>query len=154
MKRDEQISYLVLSGLMLLVIFWVIPTQIVTPPNAFQATVSPRLIPQICAWLIFGLSIYKFVSTLHLSEEGTIIKWEDYRLLFTGLAIIIMGTLVMQAVRAMGARPLAFWIGATLITAGSMWMSGIRNWRNTILFSVGLSVATWFLLTLANIFVR
>ena len=154
MKRDEQISYLVLCALMLLVIFWVIPTQIVTPPNAFEATVSPRLIPQICAWSIFALSLYKFVSTLHLAEAETIIKWEDYRLLFIGLAIIVAGTLVMQGVRWMGARPFAFWAGATLITAGSMWMSGIRSWRNIILFSVGLSVATWFLLTLANIYIR
>ena len=154
MKRDEQISYLVLCALMLLVIFWVIPTQIVTPPNAFEATVSPRLIPQICAWAIFALSLYKFVSTLHLGEAETIIKKEEYRLLFIGLAIIVAGTLVMQGVREVGLRPLSFWVGATLITAGSMWMSGMRSWRNIILFSIGMSVVTWFLLSLGNIYIR
>lgn len=154
MKRDEQISYLVICALMLLVIFWVIPTQIVTPPNAFEATVSPRLIPQICAWSIFVLSAYKFVSTLHLAEAGVIIQREGYRLLGIGLVIIIAGTLVMQGIRAAGLRQFAFWVGATLITAGSMWMTGVRNWRNIALFSVGLSVATYFLLILGNIYIR
>lgn len=154
MKRDEQISYIVICALMLLVIFWVIPTQIVTPPNAFQATVSPRLIPQICAWSIFVLSLYKFVSTLHLAEAGTIINPEGYRLLFIGLAIIVFGTLIMQGVRGIGLRPLAFWVGSTVITAGSMWMTGQRHWRTILMFSVGLSVATYVLLTLGNIYIR
>lgn len=154
MKRDEQISYIVICVAMLLVIFWVIPTQIVAREGAFQATVSPKLIPQICAWVIFALSLYKFVSTLHLAEAGTIIKWEGYRLLFIGLVIIIAGTLVMQGIRAAGLRPLAFWVGATLITAGSMWMTGVRKWQTIILFSVGLSVATWLLLILGNIYIR
>ena len=154
MKRDEQISYIVICVAMLLMILWVIPTQIVLKESTFQATVSPRLIPQICCWGIFGLSAYKFLSTMHLADGEKIIRPEGYRLLATGVGIIIAGALVMQGVRAAGLRPAAFWIGATLITIGSMWMAGERNWRTIIGFSVILSGATWFLLSLARIFVR
>ncbi|MEM7802989.1 MAG: hypothetical protein AAF633_27615 [Chloroflexota bacterium] len=154
MKRDEQISYVVLCVSMLVFLFWIIPTQIVVPEDGFQATVSPQLIPRICGWAIFGLSFYKLVSTYHLADGETIIKADGYRLLFIGVGIIIVGTLIMQGVRAVGLRPLSFWIGATVITIGSMWMSGIRSWRDILLFSVGLSGVTYFLLSLANIYVR
>lgn len=154
MKRDEQISYIVICAAMLLMIFWIIPTQIRIPEGGVQATVSPRLIPQICCWGMFALAAYKYLSTLHLADGETLIKAENYRLLFTAIIIITVGTLIMQGVRAAGWRPGAFWVGATVITMGSMWMTGERRWHIIIGFSVILSGVTWFLLSLLRIFVR
>lgn len=143
MHRDEQISYIVIAVAMILFLVWIVPTQIKAPDTA---TVSPRLIPQICAFSILGLAIYKFVSTLNMKRLSALITRNQYGVLGFGLAVITVSTVLM--------RWIGFWPGSVLIVAGSMLMTGARDWLRIVPYSVGLVAVTWLLLSFLGIFIR
>lgn len=143
MYKDERISYIVLCVAMLLFLFWIIPNQIKAPESA---TVSPRLIPQLCGAAIFVLALYKWISTMRLPDQGTLITLANYRLLGLSLVLLTVVTVLMNWI--------GFWIGCGIIMVGAMQLAGARDWRWIALFCVGLVAGSWYLLGLANIVIR
>ncbi|MEM7533992.1 MAG: tripartite tricarboxylate transporter TctB family protein [Chloroflexota bacterium] len=143
MHRDERTSYLVIVVLMVVFLAWAVPTQIKNPE---MASVSPRLIPQICAWAILLLAVYKWVSTLNRERLPALITVENYKLLGQFLVMLTICTVVMQWI--------GFWISSILITGGSMWLTGERNPRILIAFSIILVAATWLILRPLGIYLR
>ncbi len=143
MHRDEQLAYIVLCVAAVIFFFFVIPAQI---QESEIATVSPRLVPQICTVLIFVLSLYKLLTTLRIAQPGFEISLKSYRLLGTAIAIPAVATFLMQWT--------GFWVGAGLIVAGCMVFTGMRSPVRIGLFSVGLTVVTWFLMDTAGLYIR
>lgn len=143
MHRDERTSYIVIIILMVIFLIWAVPTQIKNPETA---SVSPRLIPQICAWGILLLALYKYVSTLNKETLPAIISAENYKLLGKFLLLLTIGTFLMQWI--------SFWISSILITGGSMWLTGERNWRIVVPFSIAVVVISGVVLRLLGIYIR
>lgn len=142
MRRDEQISLVVIGLAALVALFVIIPAQI---DDSEIATVSPRLVPQLCAGGIFLLALYKFITTLKLAKPGFLVSFKHYRLLGTALAMLVAGTFTMQW--------LGFWISAGLIVAGAMTLTGERHPIRIVVFAVCLTVVTWFVMNQVGIYI-
>lgn len=142
MHRDEQIFFVLLAVASVVFYFFVIPRQIADPD---WATVSPRLIPQGCAILIFVLSIYKLVTSWKFAVPRALISLASYRVLLTAVAIPSIAAFAMQWT--------GFWISAAAMVAACLVLTGLRNPVWVIGFSVMLTGATWFLLDLAGLYV-
>lgn len=143
MHRDEQIIYAVLCVAGIVFYVFIIPAQI---QDSEIATVSPRLVPQLCTILIVVLSLYKLLSTWVLARPGYLLSLGNYRRLATALAIPTAGAFIMQWT--------GFWIAAGLIVAGCMTYTGIRNPLRIGLFAIILTVVTWYLLDRAGLYIR
>ncbi|MDC0738922.1 tripartite tricarboxylate transporter TctB family protein [Cognatishimia sp. SS12] len=143
MHRDEQIFFILLAIASVIFYFVIIPWQIDDPD---WATVSPRLIPQACAILIFVLSIYKLATTFRFRRAEVLVSADSYRTLAMVVAVPAIAALAMQWV--------GFWIPAGIMVAVSLLLSGQRNPLIVIGFALGLTGATWFLLDLAGLYVK
>jgi hypothetical protein len=93
MARGDFASSLLLLVFGLLVLFWVIPAQIAEPQ--FNVTMSPRLVPQICALAIVVLSVLLLVqAVLRIRKEqaphATVWMSRGEFLAFAGVPLVIL----------------------------------------------------------------
>ena len=100
MRKANFIAGIVLLAFSLLLLFWLIPTQV---EEVFDGQVSPKLLPQICAIGIGLLSIVLIVTNAKASEgesgddAGAPITWFEFRAMLViacmlGLAIFLFTT--------------------------------------------------------------
>lgn len=143
MTRDEQAFFVLLAIGSAIFYFAIIPWQIADPD---WATVSPRLMPQICAIGIFVLSIYKLATSLKTMIPGFRVSVKSYGILAICIAIPTLAAIAMLWV--------GFWVPAAVMVAACLVLTGTRNPIVVITFSVGLSGATWVLLDLAGLYVN
>lgn len=141
MTRDEQAFFALLAIGSAIFYFLIIPWQIADPD---WATVSPRLMPQICAIGIFVLSIYKLATSLKTAIPEFRVSANSYGILAICIAIPTMAALAMAWV--------GFWIPAGIMIAACLLLTGTRNPLTVIAFSAGLTGVTWFLLDLAGLY--
>ncbi|MDO6732803.1 tripartite tricarboxylate transporter TctB family protein [Marinovum sp. 2_MG-2023] len=142
MTRDEQAFFALLAIGSAVFYFVIIPWQIADPD---WATVSPRLMPQICAIGIFVLSLYKLATSLKIAIPEFSVSARSYGILAVCIAIPTLAALAMVWI--------GFWIPAAVMVAACLLLTGTRNPLTVIAFSVGLTGATWFLLDLAGLYV-
>lgn len=142
MFRDEQIAY----GLLCLaaVGFYaiVIPAQIQEPE---LATVSPRLIPQVCTALIFALSLYKLLATLRLGNGQFLISRSNYIYLAATLGILTLTCLAMYWI--------GFWVSIVVAVAVLQLLAGQRNLVVLPIYAVALVATSWFLMDLSGLYI-
>ena len=143
MSRDEQYSYGFLAILMLIFLIWIVPTQIKDPGNA---SVSPRLLPIICGGGILVLALGKLIGSFSVVEDRVVNSKEQYKVLGLALVFLTISTFLMTW--------LGFWVGAALAVIGSLWIAEERNWRTMGLYTVALIAISFFLTSLAGIYLR
>ena len=131
MRRDEQVFFAALCAASVIFLFFFIAAQI---QESELVTVSPRLVPQLCAILIFLLCAYKLLRSLRTSVAGVRIPVGSYRIPGLALAIPTASAFLMQW--------LGFWVSAGLLLAACMVFSGSRNPFIVGGFSAALAAAT------------
>ncbi|MBR9762635.1 MAG: hypothetical protein GYB53_03655 [Rhodobacteraceae bacterium] len=134
MKQTEFYSGAVICGLALGTIFWVIPWQI---EEVGEGYVSPRLLPQICMWLIAGLCALQAVNGLRgIQSSGVtpIRRAEIFTFLKLGAVLALSLALFVWV------APLA--AGISLI-AGAFLVLGERNPLVILGVTGGLLLLIW-----------
>ncbi|MEM7346552.1 MAG: tripartite tricarboxylate transporter TctB family protein, partial [Chloroflexota bacterium] len=143
MSKDEQYSYAFLVILMLLFLFWIVPTQIQDPEGA---SVSPRFLPIICGVSILFLSLGKLIGSFSIVENRFVNSLENYKILAITLIFLTVSTFLMNWI--------GFWAGSAVSVLGALWIAEERNWKTMAIYTVSLLVISFALVSVAGIYLR
>lgn len=156
MSKDEQYSYIFLLVASIIFLFWIVPNQIDVGENA---SVSPRLVPQILAIGIGLIATTQLIRSLlqkNLVRAEIIIKASSYRALAIVLAILVGIATIANAFPIITFGSIAigrFWIAAILLVPSMLLLTGVRNWRHILLYSVILIGVTFIFTLLTGIYI-
>ena len=142
MPREEQITYGLLCLASIGFYFIVIPWQVEEP---IDATVSPALVPRVCAILIFALSALKLGLSLRSAVEGAIMSARHYGFL--------LGTLLAIAFLAYSMYWFGFWPCAFMVILVTQVIAGQTNPVKVLAYSAVLAGVSWWLLDLAGLYI-
>lgn len=142
MHRDEQFIYGLLCLMSLGFYFVVIPWQIEEPD---WVTVSPALLPRVCAILVFVLALLKLVTSFSSPVSRAMVTRANYTYLIGVLLIIALATLTM------------YWVGFWISMAGTLLVLQLiaqqRNPFVLIAFTAAMTGCSWLLLDLAGLYI-
>lgn len=143
MYKDEQISYGVICLLMIIFWVWVVPNQI---SASEEASVSPRLVPVVCSVLIFLLSLGSLIRSFAAAENKYHISADQYRTLGLALVALFISAFLMKWI--------GFWIASIITVVAALWITEEREPRTMAIYTVGLLVISYVLVSFAGITLR
>lgn len=143
MYKDEQISYGVICLLMIIFWVWVVPNQISVSE---EASVSPRLVPVVCSVLIFLLALGSLIRSFPVVENKFHISADQYRTLGLALVALTISAFLMKWI--------GFWIASIITVIAALWITEEREPRTMAIYTVGLLVISYVLVSFAGITLR
>lgn len=157
MSRDEQFSYIFLLVFSIIFLIWVVPNQIIAGENA---SVSPRLLPQILAGGIGSIAAIQIVRSVlfpSVLRPEFIIKRRSYVTVFLMVVVLAATGAIINAVPTIYVNGIAvgrFWLGAVVMVPVLLFISGVRSWWQIPLYTILLIVIVFFLTQITGIYIQ
>lgn len=162
MSRDEQFSYIFLLIFAVVFLVWIVPNQII---EGGDATVSPRLLPQLLAsliGLISALQIGRSVLVSSVLQPEFTIQRSSYLILFLITAVLVgMGALLgglasigVSTIYVNGIAVGRFWLASLITVPILLLICGVRSWWQIILYTVLLIAIVFFLSNITGIYIQ
>jgi len=157
MSRDEQFSYIFLLIFSIIFLVWIVPNQIIAGEDA---SVSPRLLPQILAGLIgliSAIQVGRSLITSSIVRPEFTIERRSYGTVILIIAVLTVTGAIINVAPTIYVNGIAvgrFWLGAILMVPAMLLISGVRSWWQILLYTVLLIVIVFFLTYITRIYIQ